>query len=103
MIQYRWKNAITEIINIQDTLLDSDHSLQNATPKVKLAKHNRTKKESRPRYRKPSEQEIDLYNQAVLQYLGTMARSDPCTDFTQSFQLAAKHTLTKIPTTQKKV
>ena len=102
MIQYRWKNAITEIINIQDTLLDSDHSLQNATPKVKLAKHNRTKKESRPRYRKPSEQEIDLYNQAVLQYLGTMARSDPCIDFTQSLQLAAKHTLTKIPTTQKK-
>ena len=84
MIQYRWKNAIiTEIINIQDTLLDSDHSLQIATPKVKLAKHNRTKKESRPRYRKPSEQEIDLYNQAVLQYLGTMARSDPGTDFTQ--------------------
>ena len=31
-----------------------------------------------------------------------MARSDPCTDFTQSFPLAAKHTLTKIPTTQKK-
>ena len=36
------------------------------------------------------------------QYLGTLARSDPCTDFTQSLQLAAKHTLTKIPPTQKK-
>ena len=45
---------------------------------------------------------MGLYNQAVSQYLGTMASSDPCTDFAQSLQLAAKHNLTKIPVTQKK-
>ena len=28
LINDRWKNAITDIINIQDTLLDSDHSLE---------------------------------------------------------------------------
>ena len=45
---------------------------------------------------------MGLCNQAVSQYFGTMARSDPCTDFAQSLQLAAKHNLTKIPATQKK-
>ena len=102
LINDRWKNTITDITNIQDTLLDSDHSLQIATLKVKLAKQKKRKNLLRPRYRKPTEEEMGLYNQAVSQYLGTMASSDPCTDFAQSLQLAAKHNLTKIPVTQKK-
>ena len=108
LINDHWKNAITDIQTIHHTLLDSDHALQIATLRVKLAKKKCSHTNKRQRYRTPTDNELIAYNLLIQSQVqqrkhhGQWYGHDQCAFLAEILQTAAKQTLTKIPINQKK-
>ena len=69
LINDPWKNAIKNVSNIHETLLDSDHALLFADMQVRLAVKGNRKfaKNMAPKFRQPSDAEYQRFNLLVQQ------------------------------------
>ena len=93
LINDKWKNSITNVVNIHETLLDSDHALILADMHVKFASRNKPKDSFHgshtPKFRTPNEEQRRHYNLLVQQGI-TEAKQNGSWTASSSFETLAR-------------
>ena len=105
MTQQKWRNSVKNVQPVASSAFDSDHKCNIVTFRTKLASPNKKSKDPVPRYRKPSDEQKNNYNDdirnAILWHTETEGKELTCQDLSNIVKQAASNTLTKLPKGQK--